>query len=83
MGIAQEVERTEQVLDDLYQNPDDCVSSDTISNRVQTAVLTPSMKSYFADDNLDQDCYTRQELIDHVNEMIKNDGRALSLGLLS
>ncbi len=82
MAMEQDVRRVEHMLDDLYGGGSDCVPADEIFKRAERATLAPDMRYYFNRNRLKDDCYSRQALVNNVNQMIKERGREQEVGLI-
>jgi hypothetical protein len=81
MTMEQDVQRVKRMLDDLYRD-EDCVPSEEIFQHAEKATLAPDMMYYFDTDRLQEDCYSRQDLVSQVNQTMKSCGRADEVGLI-
>ncbi len=82
MAMEQDIQRVEHMLDDLYNYGSDCVPAGEIFKRAERATLAPDMMYYFDKDRLKKDCYSQQDLVQQVNQMIKDRGRQQEVGLI-
>ncbi len=69
----------ERMLDDLYRTRER-LSKEEIFKRAEAEPIPPDWMYYFR--HLPEGMYTRKELVETINRMIKERGREQALGLI-